>query len=85
MNGTYIVNATVNGQHETRTLDVRTAHEAGVLTRRALNASTSVSTFRIDLIREVRMVWNPDTGRYDCPMVVLTDSWAHSLPEVMHR
>jgi hypothetical protein len=57
---------------------------AETVARVALSRDGNITSFRFDLVREVTTVYNPATGRYDAPMVVVPDTFRHTLT-VTHR
>jgi hypothetical protein len=83
--GEFIVSATVNGeQFMTIPVSTRTAYEAERRVWQTLNRDPFVVTFSIDLVREVRMAWNPESGRYNAPVVRVPDFFAHAIT-INHR
>jgi hypothetical protein len=49
-----------------------------------LNRDPFVQTFSIDLVREVRLAWNPEAGAYSAPVVRVPDAFLWAIT-INHR
>ena len=80
----FIVDYTVNGNPVQTGESGRTSHEVETNVRRRLNRSAMVTSFSIDLIREVVYHWDGETGRYNVPSYRVPESFLRTI-SVRHR